>query len=79
MVRRTMRFLKRKYQAKVKGSKVLKVSSVSVRRVGTRRAQIISIPQPKARWWMESESVPCFENEVNDTMCPVRLWEEYST
>jgi hypothetical protein len=27
---------------------------------------------------MESESVPCFANEVDDTMCPVRLWEEYS-
>jgi hypothetical protein len=57
---------------------VLKGSDVSIRRVGTRRAQIIAVPQPKARWWLESESVPCFEHVTDDTMCPVRLWEEYS-
>jgi hypothetical protein len=135
MVRRTMRFLKRKYPAKVKGSKVpvtvgvlhrilplltgwpdmavmseddrvfavasvsavcgflrggeflasskstravLKARDVSIRVVGTRRAQVINVPQTKTRWWIESESVPCFENTVDDTMCPVRLWEEYT-
>jgi len=136
MVRRTMRFLKRKYPAAKKGKKVpvtvgvlgrilpllagwpdmatmteddrvfasasvcavcgflrggeflasrkstravLKGSDMAVRHVGTRRALVVGVPQPKARFWLESESVPCFENVVDDTMCPVRLWEEYSS
>lgn len=135
MVRRTIRFLKRKYPAQVKGKKVpvtvgvlglilpllpgwpdmarmsaddrvfasasvsavagflrggeflsspkssraiMKASDVSIRRVGNRMAQVLGVPQPKTRFWLKTESVPCFENTQDDTMCPVRLWQEYS-
>jgi hypothetical protein len=57
---------------------ILQARDITVRVVGTNRAQVIDVPQPKARWWIESESVPCFENTVDDTMCPVRVWEEYA-
>jgi hypothetical protein len=136
MVRRSMRYLKRKYPAMAKGSKVpitvgvlarilpllagwpdmarmseddrvfasasvsavsgflrggeflavkkssrpvLLASNVSIRLVGTRKAQVIEIPQPKTRWWTVSQSVPCFANNGDEDLCPVRLWHEYST
>jgi hypothetical protein len=136
MVRRTMRFLRRKYPCKAKGSKVpvtvavlfvilallpgwpdmaamseddrvfasasvtavcgflrggefltyakstrpiLKGTAMTIRHVGTHRALVVGVPQPKTHFELESESVPCFENTVDGAMCPIRLWEEYST
>ena len=39
----------------------------------------IDIPQPKAKFWLESQRVYCFvvPNGEDDTFCPVRLWEGY--
>ena len=42
-------------------------------------AQVIDIPQPKTRWWLESERATCFTNDTNEAFCPVRLWLEYSS
>ena len=39
----------------------------------------IDIPQPKAKFWLESQRVKCFGvmDGADDTLCPVRLWEGY--
>ena len=39
----------------------------------------IDIPQPKAKFWLESQRVKCFGvlDGEDDTFCPVRLWEGY--
>ena len=58
---------------------ILKASDVSVRQVGDLNAVIVKVRQPKARWWLETVSVPCYQNVKNDTFCAVRLWEEYAT
>jgi hypothetical protein len=58
---------------------VLKASAVSITRIAGNKAQVVHIPQPKARWWVETEAVPCFANTSDDTFCPVRLWREYSS
>jgi hypothetical protein len=136
LVRRTMRFLRKKYPAKSKGKKVpvtvgvlhkilpllpgwpdmsamsaddrafttasviavagflrggeflcsrrssraiLMRKHMRVCRIGSKFAVVVSVEQPKARWWLAEVDVPCFENTADDTFCPVRLWREYSS
>jgi hypothetical protein len=57
---------------------VLAAKDMAVKLIDGRRALVVSIPQPKAAWWMTHQSVPCFQITPDDTFCPVRLWEEYS-
>ena len=56
----------------------LKASDVVVRRVNGCKAQVIGIPQPKAKFWLSTQSVPCYASTPDNTFCPVRLWGEYS-
>jgi hypothetical protein len=58
---------------------ILKSKSVYITSVSHRKALVVGVPQPKARWWEKSQAVPCFANNANDTFCPVRLYREYST
>ena len=56
---------------------VLATSDVVVRKIGHVMGLVVSIRQPKTKWWLRSVAVPCFEHEIDDDFCPVRLWEEY--
>ena len=60
---------------------VLSFSAVSVRRLVSKLAVIVAVPQPKAMFWLESQDVACFAapEDDDDTFCPVRLWETYVT
>ena len=58
--------------------KVLRVIDVCIRAIADKRALVVSVRQPKARWWLFEVDVPCFELEEDDTFCPVRLYEEYA-
>ena len=135
LVRRTMRFLRKKYPAKTKGEKtpitvaVLRVilpllpgwpdmaamseadrvfaaasviavtgflrggeflaspksdratlaaGDVSIRSVGTCKAVVVEVRQPKARWWLSTVAVPCYAHAGDDTFCPVRLFGQYA-
>jgi hypothetical protein len=45
--------------------------------VAGQSAVIVTVVQPKARWWLEDERVRCFSSESD--MCPVRWLDEYRT
>ena len=58
---------------------VLRRADMAVRAIGDKRALVVSVRQPKSRWWLSEVDVPCFTHEVDDDMCPVRLYVEYSS
>ena len=62
-----------------KGSsrQILKCSDVSVRLLRLARALVVSVPQPKARWWLNRVDVPCFEQIDLPEFSAVSLWESY--
>jgi hypothetical protein len=59
--------------------KLLLLENICVKQQGGSWAVGIAIPQPKAMFWLETQEVLCFaaEEGVDDTFCPVRLWEGY--
>ena len=60
--------------------KLLLFDNVCIKQQGGTWAVVIAIPQPKAMFWLETQEVSCFaaENGVDDSLCPVRLWEGYA-
>lgn len=56
---------------------VLRAEMVNVRELSYGRAVVVSVRQPKARWWLQSVEVPIFENVSDPEWCPVRVWSEY--
>lgn len=55
----------------------LKAGMLKVRELSYGRAVVVSVRQPKARWWLHTVEVPIFENKDDPEWCPVRVWEEY--
>lgn len=54
---------------------VLPMENVRVRVVGGAPALVLSIPQPKARWWLQDVDVPCIGcGDEGSPFYPVRLW-----
>ena len=53
---------------------LLRFCDIDVRMVGGRPAVIVSITQPKTRWWLDEVSVPCFANPTDASFCPLRWW-----
>ena len=57
---------------------LLRFECVSISTVGSGEAVIVSVEQPKARFWLTDAKVPCFAAcGDDDTFCPVRLWSDY--
>ena len=56
---------------------ILTKKMIRVVRVGQKDAVVVSVRQPKARWWLDHVDVPCFEHKESDEFCPVRLWTDY--
>ena len=57
----------------------LRMRDVQVKSIGSSFAVVIEVPQPKAKFWVEAQSVSCHQmvDGRDDAMCPVRLWEGY--
>ena len=58
---------------------LLRQSHMDVRPVGSSRAVVVHVVQPKTAWWLMEILVPCFRNGANPDFCPVRLWEGYQS
>ena len=56
---------------------ILKHSDMSVRVLRGARALVVSVPQPKARWWLNRVDVPCFEQCDLPEFSAVALWGSY--
>jgi hypothetical protein len=54
---------------------MLLLDNISVKQQGGSWAVGITVPQPKAMFWLETQEVLCFAAEVgaDDTFCAVRL------
>lgn len=57
---------------------VLMLDKVRIRHLSMGKAVVVSIVQPKTRWWLDTVDVPCFENVEDPVWCPVRIWSEYA-
>ena len=57
----------------------LRRADLRVRELSMGKAVVVSVRQPKARWWLHDVEVPCFANEDDPVWCPVRVWEEYAS
>jgi hypothetical protein len=63
--------------AKASARSMLQAGMVTVRQLSYGKAVVVSVRQPKARWWLDSVEVPCFQNSEDFEFCTVRVWEEY--
>ena len=59
------------------GRRVLLRKMVTVRDISGGRAVVVSVPQPKTRWWLEKVEVPCCERKGDPEWCPVKMWSSY--
>ena len=50
-------------------------TSVVAEVVQGRKASVIFVPQPKARWWLSEVRVPCFD--TGDELSPPTIWAAY--
>ena len=58
---------------------ILRMSNVSVRTVSGADTTVLMIPQPKARWWLSTVEVPCFDIDGGGAFSPPRLWRALVT
>jgi hypothetical protein len=58
---------------------ILRRQDMVVAKMGSVSVVAVRIAQPKARWWLDTVSVPCFPtpNPADDEFCPFRLWCDY--
>ena len=54
---------------------ILSFAGVQVSQHAGQWALAVAVPQPKAKFWLESQTVLCFE--AGGAFCPVRMWEAY--
>ena len=56
---------------------ILMLSNVRLKSIRGTRMVVVSIPQPKARWWLSIVDVPCFEVPLAGAMSPVSIFSKY--
>ena len=56
---------------------ILKLSNLCMRSIYGKRLVVVSVPQPKARWWLSIVDIPCFEVPRAGPMSPVSIMAHY--
>jgi hypothetical protein len=57
---------------------LLRIQAINVHLLKSCPTLVISIPQPKTKWWLPSVDVPCYgSGEISDPFDPTTLWQAY--